>query len=206
MTRIRFVVPLVALALSACSSQMVQVPPRLGLGPYGRIGLVTFETGTARAGLDSYATQRFAEEVLAAQPGIEILELGDGDSLLALARETDFGPAFAKQVGDAHGVPAVFVGRLEVTNLKPGGVVESLRNMDVGAEVSAELQVKLLSTQSGGTLWRGSSSGTEKVGGITVVSGRPSVTARDPQDAYGDMVRTLVAQATYDLRPSWRKQ
>jgi hypothetical protein len=206
MTRSRRVLVLAAFVLSACSSRMVEVPPRVGLSPYGRVGLVTFETATARNGLGHYATQRFLEEVLTAQPGIEILEIGDGDSLLAAAGEADFGPAFARKVGEAHGVPAVFVGRLEVTSLRPGGTLESLRNLDVGAEVSAELQARLLSTQSGGTLWRGSAAATEKVGGITVVSGRPSIAARDPNDAYGAMVHRLVNDATWDLKPSWRRE
>jgi hypothetical protein len=61
------------LALSACASKYAQVPPRLDLQRYGRIALVTFVADQESQAMGSLATQRFAEALLASQPGVEIL-------------------------------------------------------------------------------------------------------------------------------------
>src|SRR2546428_300208 len=74
------------------------------------------------------------------------------------------------------------------------------------ATVSAELSVELLSTKSGGTLWRSSAAATEKVGGLALVDGEPVFSAKDPNDAYGQLVNRLVYAVTYDLRSTWVKQ
>ncbi|MGH7672496.1 MAG: hypothetical protein ACREMC_06320, partial [Gemmatimonadales bacterium] len=66
----------------ACASKRVLVPPRMDLRPYGKLGLVTFSVENAKGTLHQFATERFAENVLAAQPGIEILELGNIDTLM----------------------------------------------------------------------------------------------------------------------------
>ena len=59
----------------ACASKRVLVPARVDLHPYGRIGLVTFTVENAKGNLHQFATERFAENVLSAQPGIEILPI-----------------------------------------------------------------------------------------------------------------------------------
>src|SRR5881409_4195978 len=71
-----------ALLVSGCGGHKVLVPPRLDLRPYAKLGLVTFTVENATGSLHQYATERFAEEVLAAWPGIEVLELGSVDTLL----------------------------------------------------------------------------------------------------------------------------
>jgi len=45
---------------------------RLDLQPYGRLGLVTFTVENAKGSLHEFATERFAEDMLAAQPGTEV--------------------------------------------------------------------------------------------------------------------------------------
>ncbi len=68
-----------AVALAACSSQLARVPPRLDLGTWDRVALVTFSTDQSKDDLGRMATQKFAEEVLASQTGFELLELGPAD-------------------------------------------------------------------------------------------------------------------------------
>ena len=46
------------LALSACGSHYAQVPARLDLEPYGRVGLVTFSTEQADKQWSTLATHR----------------------------------------------------------------------------------------------------------------------------------------------------
>jgi len=78
------VVLLLLTAFAACGGKRVLVPPRLDLMPYGRVALVIFTVENAKGSLHEFATQRFAEEVLAAQSGLpdddlyETLNMGVG--------------------------------------------------------------------------------------------------------------------------------
>jgi hypothetical protein len=184
----------------------VEVKPRLDLQPIGSVGLVTFNTVGARPSLGERATRGFAEQVLGAQSGIEVLEIDPSDSVIQAAASKGHGPEFAQAVGRARGVAAVFVGQLEVTSAKPEGMIQDVRNMQVGASVNGALSVKLLSTKSGGTMWQSSSSATEKIGGFSLSGGTPSISARDPDDAYAAALGRLVDAVTADMRPTWRKQ
>jgi hypothetical protein len=195
------------LALSACASQMARVPPRLDLATYDRVALVTFSADKSRPSLGQLATQRFADEVLASQSGFELLELGPADSTVARLLAEGDAPAAAQAVGRDKHISAVFFGQLAVTDAKPRGSVSVGGDVNVGATVSGELNVRLLSTSSGGTLWRSSGSASQSVGQVTVIAGRlPSISASDPNAAYANMVDEMVAQVTRDLRPTWVRQ
>jgi hypothetical protein len=182
------------------------VPPRLDLQPYGSVGLVTFTVENAKGNLHDFATQRFAEEVLAGQAGIEVLELGNQDSLVRRVGETAFGPASAQALGERRDIPAVFVGHLKVSNVRPSGGIAGLSVPFVQATVTVDLMVRLVSTRTGGTLWRSSASASQKVGSVAIVGGIPEFSAKDPNDAYGELVNSLVWTVTHDLRPTWRRQ
>ncbi len=190
---------------AGCAGKRVLVPPRLDLQPYGKVGLVTFTVENAKGSLHELATQRFAEEVLAGQSGIELLEVGNTDSLVKRVGETQFGPGSAQALGQERDVPAVFVGHLKVSNVKPSGGI-GIGVPFVQATVSVELLVRLINTKTGGTLWRSSAAASEKVGSVALVGGVPNFSAKNPNDAYGRLVNQLVWSVTYDLRPTWRKQ
>ena len=100
---------------------------------------------------------------------------------------------------------AVFVGALKVSGVKPSGRL-SATGMNVRASVTAELSLRLLSTRSGGTVWRGNSAASGTVGRLAVSRGMPAVAVRDRDAAYGEIVSALVAGASRDLRPSWVRQ
>ena len=185
-------VMLTALAGTACASHRVLLPPQLDLAPYGSVGLVTFTAENAKGALGDLATRRFAEHMLAAQRGIEAQEFPASDSAAAL--------------GGARGVPVVFLGHLKVSQVKPSGSLLGLTAAHVAATVSAELSVELRSTKTGGTLWRSSSTATERVGELSFAGGVPEFSARDPNDAYGQLVNRLVYAVTWDLRSTWVKQ
>lgn len=194
-----------ALALSACSSKYAAVPARLDLAPYGRIAIVAFSTEQSNSGMSTLATQRFAEALLKSQSGVELLELDGADgSLKSFAADAD-AAAMALALGREKNVPAVFVGHLKVSGVKPRGSL-SVSGMNVRAAVSAELTVRLLSTKSGGTVWRSSSAANGTVGRIGLSGGLPSIAMRDKEEAYGEVVGQLVANVTRDLRPTWVKQ
>ncbi len=195
-----------AVALAACSSQMARVPPRLDMGNYDRVALVTFSADQSN-GLGQMATQRFAEEVLAAQTGFELLELGPADSSVARLLADGDAPGAAQELGRAKHIPAVFFGQIAVTNAKPRGSVSGGGDVNIGATVSGELNVRLISTSTGGTLWRSSGSASQSVGQINVSAGRlPSISGKDPNAAYAQMVDQMVTQVTRDFRPTWVRQ
>jgi hypothetical protein len=193
-------------AVSACASKYARVPARLDLAPYGRVALVTFSADQPNMNLSSMATQRFAEALLASQSGFELLELDAADSALRNMAAVGDGTALAQALGRDKNVPAVFVGQLRMSQVKPRGHLDA-SGVNVKAGVSAELTVRLLSTSTGGTVWRSSSVASGTVGRMALNPTRlPSIAVRDKDEAYSEVVSQLVADITRDLRPTWVKQ
>jgi hypothetical protein len=197
------VATILLLSLAACGGTKVLVPPRLDLMPYGRVALVTFTVDNAKGTLHEFATQRFLEEMLAAQT-VEVLELGEMTWLLDETGRTRYGPTEARFIGEDQGVPLVFVGHLVVSNVKPSASISGIPR--VGADVDLSIAVRLLSTESGATVWSRSAEGTAMVGEIAFDGGIPSFGGRDPKDAYGDLVDPLIYEITRDLRPTYQRQ
>jgi hypothetical protein len=197
---------LLLLLVPACGGNKVLVPPRLDLRPYGKIGLVTFTVENAKGSLNQYATERFAEEVLSAQRGIELLELGPADTVLQRVGEKELGIAGAQALGQAHNVGAVFAGHLKVTNPRASGGLAGLVTPHLEATIRVDLTVRLLSAQSGGTLWRNSAWATQRVGQVSLVGGELDFAAKDPKEAYGQLVNTLVGLVTRDMWSTWEKR
>jgi len=200
------VLALIAVAGLACAAKRVLVPARMDLHPYGKIGLVVFSVENAKGNLHQFATERFAENVLEAQPGIEILELGNIDTLMDRVGEREVGPLTAQELGRQRGVAAVFAGHLKVTNPTASGGIAGLMTPHLEATVRTDLSVRLLSTQSGGTVWRSSAWATQRVGGVSIVGGQINFGASDPKTAYGPMVNTIVNIVTQDMWSTWQKQ
>ena len=194
-----------SLILAACSSKYSQVPARLDLTPYGRVALVTFVAEQPNDPMSALATQRFAEALLASQSGVELLELGSADSTLRTMPVNVDGAALAQTLGKQRNVPAVFVGTLKVSKVKPKGHI-GVSGVNVRAGVSAELTVRLLSTSTGGTVWRSSSVASGTVGRLNISGQLPSIALRDKEEAFGEVVQQLIAEVTRDLRPTWIKQ
>ncbi|SRR6266568_870587 len=190
----------------ACAAKRVLVPARMDLHPYGKIGLVTFSVENAKGNLHEFATERFSENVLSAQPGIEILELGNVDTMMQRLGERELGPLTAQELGRQHGVAAVFAGHLKVTNPSATGGLGGLLTPHLEATIRTDLTVRLLSTQSGGTVWRSSAWATQRVGGVSIVAGQLNFAARDPKTAYGPMVNTIVNIVTQDMWSTWQRQ
>jgi len=188
--------------LGGCGgARYVWVAPRLDLQPLTPVGLVTFTIENAQGELNQLATRRFAEAAFAGQEGIEILELGEEEAVLANVGEPEMGPRAAQRIGTENEVPAVFVGHIIVSNVKPSGALPTLSAPQLKATVSVELTVRLLSTKTGATIWTRSARATDTVGEVGLVNGHPYFGAKDPNDAYGQLVEELVGQVTDDLRP-----
>jgi hypothetical protein len=195
------------LVFSACGAHYAQVPARLNLHPYGRVALVSFYTDQSNHDLSTMATQQFAEALLSSQPGIQLLEVGQsGASSRDLTASAD-SAAIARALGPVGGkAPAVFVGRLTLSGVKTRAGLAGTSGVNVSADVRAELTVRLVTTDGAATVWRSSAAGTRNVGHVELSRRLPSIAGRDPKDAYGEMVRDLVADVTRDLRPTLVRQ
>ena len=99
----------------------------------------------------------------------------------------------------------MFLGTLTLTDPHRSGHV-SMSSVSVRETVSAELSVKLVSTSTGGTMWRSSARTDGTLGRASLAGLRPSVSIRDKDEAYGEVVDRLVATVTQDLRPTWVKE
>ena len=185
---------------------MITVPPRMDLHPYGKIGLVSFTVENAKGNMHQFATERFAENVLSAQPGIEVLELGNIDTMMQRLGERELGPLTAQEIGKQRGVSAVFAGHLKITNPTASGGIAGLVTPHLEATIRTDLTVRLLSASSGGTVWRSSAWATQKVGGLSIVGGQLNFGARDPKTAYGPMVNTIVNIVTRDMWSTTQRQ
>lgn len=190
----------------ACAAKRVLVPARMDLHPYGKLGLVTFTVENAKGSLHQFATERFAENVLAAQPGIEILELGNVDTMLQRLGDRELGITAAQELGRRYGVAGVFAGHLKITNPAASGGIAGILTPHLEATIRTDLTVRLLTAQSGGTVWRSSAWATQKVGGISIEGGQVVFGARDPKTAYGPLVNTIVNIVTRDMWSTWQKQ
>ena len=202
----RKVAVLVLIILGACARPRVLVPPRLDLRPHAPLGLVTFTVENAKGSLHQLATERFSEYILEAQPGVEILEIGSVDTLLTRVGERELGITAAQEIGKQRNVPAVFAGHLKITNPRASGGLGNLVTPHLEATVRIDLTVRLLSTRTGGTLWRSSAWATEKVGQVRIVNGELDFAARDPKEAYGRMVNRLIELVTQDMWSTWQRQ
>jgi hypothetical protein len=193
--------------LSGCASHLAQVPPRIDLARYEPVGLVAFSADPAKTTLGQQATQQFADALLASQSGFELLELGPADSAVARLLAQGDAPAAAQEIGRQKQLTAVFFGQLITAGPTPSGHVSDGGSLSVTGTVSAELNVRLLSASTGGTLWRSSGTASQSVGNVSMSGGRlPSISAADPNAAYSKLVNDLVGQVTTDFRPTWVKQ
>lgn len=190
-----------AVTVSACGGKRVLVPPRLDLFRWGQVGLVTVTAENARGSLDQVTTERFAEYILSAQPGIEVLELGPVRDVVGSGDATSIDPRAARTLGERYGVPVVFVGHLVASDVRPD--IDLIGRPNLGAEVRLDLSMRLVSTRSGGTLWRASSWARQTFAELGVVDGEPYFSAEDPDEAYGDLVDPLVYEVTHDFRPAY---
>jgi hypothetical protein len=124
------------------------------------------------------------------------------EDVLAETGRERFDPRAAQALGREYEIPAVFVGRIKASPVRPRASIS--RFPSVEAVINVELTVRMLSTESGATLWSNSAQATESVGGLGLAGRDIVFSAEDPEEAYGDLVALLVNDITADFRPSYR--
>jgi hypothetical protein len=190
-------------ALAGCATKVL-VPPRVELALYDKIGMIEFSSN-AKGTLRRYASDKLLQSIQHAQPGVRILELGSEDQVLRWLHRDEIDFEAIQKIGERHGVDAVLIGRLDVTEVKPQiQVSQFLTSMSAQADVEATLSARLFETDSGATVWSRSARGREPVAHVKLLSDGPAhFGASDPEQAYGKLVHALVQRVTSDFRPRW---
>jgi hypothetical protein len=179
----------------------VAVPPRVDLHAYPLVGLVTFNSN--KTSLDQLSTQRFLQAVQAAQPGSRVLELGTEQQVLASVQAASWTPATLAAVKKAHNVDVIVLGRLDVQQQKPNFQLSSIMKMQqvsAQVDVNANLNCRLLETNTGATTWADGATLTANLAHADVSKTNGHIGARDAETLYGRMVDDLVYQVTDAFR------
>ena len=188
--------------ISSCSPK-VMVPPRVDLSQYDSVGLISF-TSNAKGSLHEYATQQFLASITHSQMEASIIELGDLDTILDSVNHESLNPKAVQAIGEKYDVNAVITGNLDVSAIKPKVNIFALIGMK--ANVNATLVTKLYETNRGATIWTASGEDEKTVAEVSVFRGGGFFfDARDPEEAYGDLVKSLIKKVTRDLRVSYQR-
>jgi hypothetical protein len=179
----------------------VAVAPRVDLHSYPMVGLVTFSSN-AKGELDRLSTQKFLEQVQAAQPGTRVIELGTEADVLGSVGRRSWDATTLRSVKETHGVDVVVIGRLDVKQSKPNVSLSTIvKSLSVSKDVDAALSARLLETSTGATMWASGAQCTANVANASFNNrGEGNFGATDPEGAYGKMLDGLVCRITEDFR------
>ena len=102
----------------------------------------------------------------------------------------------------------MFEGTLTVSKVHPTVALSAFfKSGQVNANVNAVLEVRMIETETGASIWSRSAATTRTLGQVSVFGGKEFVfDAADPEAAYGDLVDDLVNQVAQDLQGSWQLQ
>lgn len=192
----------VAVALLFTGCARVYVQPAIDLKPHEVIGLIEFSSDS-KGELSKFVTQKFIESVTEDQSEIRIVELGDEAAVLAAVNETRLGPDAFKAIAEKYDVNTVFTGSLNVSEVNPSCAFGP-GYASVEGKVNARLAAKLVETATGATVWSNSARDERTVAGVEEFGSNFSFNAEDPEEAYGDLARTLCRRITHDFRGTWR--
>jgi hypothetical protein len=197
---------LVTFGCAGTKHETVVVPPRIDLTQLETLGVIDFST-TSKGKLGPLTTQRFTDLARRDQGLVRIIEFGSESEALSSIGESDVSAETLKALGRKHGVRTIITGKLIVSDVKPDIHIDSWTSGSLSGKVNATLAVELIETDTGASIWSTSARSTRSVGDIRVFKGGIfSFDADDPEKAYGELVDSLVAQATRDFRVSYEQR
>jgi len=184
--------------------QTYSVPPRFDLKQQEMIGVVEF-TCSNEGKLGPLATRRFTDWARRDQGLVRIVDLGSRKQAMKSVGRDKWDVETWKALGKERGVKTLLIGELKISDIRPDiRVLASLGAGHVSAQVDSTLDVQIIETATGASIWSSSAGGTRSVGHVSMFSGRHfAFDADDPDRAYGDMVDALVEQTTRDFRVTW---
>jgi hypothetical protein len=139
---------------------------------------------------------------------VRIVEVRPGTEVARSGAPTRWTPETYRALGRENGVQTILTGQLKVSSVRPSIQVSALlRSGHVSAQVDATLEVQMIETATGASIWNGSGSATRTLGNVGVFGGKEfAFDADDPERAYGDLVDALVEQVTRDFRATWERR
>jgi hypothetical protein len=206
-------VVLLSIATLSCAGrpsrtyQTVRIPPRVDLKQHEMIGIIEFDSESSGA-LGALASRRFTESARRDQGLVRMIGIGPKRDALRTVGRDRLDVESYKVLGREHGVQTLLVGELTVSDVKPNVKIgAALRSGTLSAQVNATLAVELIETSTGASLWSRTAQATRSVGHVSVLGGKDLVfDADDPEQAYGTLVDSLVAQLTGDFHVSWERR
>lgn len=190
-----------------CGGTKVMVPPRIDLQQHEVLAVIEF--GSSREGeLGPLATARFVEAIRADQGLVRIVDLGTESEALRAVGARRLDRAAYQALGQAHDVNTIFTGELIISDIRPAIRISSdLGNMGVAADVDATLNVEMVETASGASIWSRSASVTKRVGEVSLLGSRDVVfDADNPERAYGELIDALVVAVSGEFRATWERR
>ena len=162
------------------------------------------ESEEAEGQLDVLATQRFLQEITYSQRGVQIVEIGSLDEVLSEIEETKLDQKATTSIGKHFGVSAYFYGSIQVSDVKPKvDVIGLVQGGQVQAVFDMTLTVRMISTETGATLWTDS---IFKKGNLAYISmtrgGIPYFDVKRKNDEMNKMIDDIIQELTRDFRPS----
>ena len=209
MKKIVFVFASIVLIVSvvACGRK-VMVPPRIDLTEHEIIGIIQFESDS-KGELAPLTTRKFTEAIRRDQEMIRIIDLGTEAEVLKEIGHDRLNKAAFQEIGGKYDVATVVAGELLVSDVRPDISIALIftAGMSVSAEVDATLDVQMVETETGASLWSTSVTKTEEIANVNIWEGGVFVFgAEDPERAYGKLVHALVEDASQDFRVTWRRE
>lgn len=194
------------LLLAGCASRQPAeyVPPRLDLSVYGTLGIVDFHASGAEE-VGTAATREFLAAVHAAQPGTPVLELGDAATALPGVRPGKLPASAIRELAERERADAIWVGEIREGEDSPRFALDPEYGIaSASAQRKAKLEVRLVDGVSGATVWSASSERTIPVMAVNgTLRGLSGLHTKSAQEARAILVRDLVNDVTYDMRPRW---
>jgi hypothetical protein len=197
----RFIGFVLCLLVCGCGTKEIEYHPNLDLTPYERVGVVSFLLKNVKGSIGKLATQYFIESISKTQGEIEILALGDLDTVLEAVNRQALDAATIKAIGEQFKVPAVLVGTISASNFMEIAEIDDGSGGGHIAELKVVCTAKLFSTETGEKLWQRSSSRDRTFGrggtaSIGIKDGMPYFVEKNAERLYGELIRDLVGGVT----------
>jgi hypothetical protein len=190
------------LVLLAVFSAGCLMSPRINLQRLGRIGFLGFDSRT-KGNVAAYADQVLLEVLLRAQPGARIVEIGPIDRVLSESGFAYPRPEVLEEIGRRHNLDVILAGTLDLSKVRPrvdlGGLL--FGSIQASVDVDAIMSLRLTDIHDGTVFWTDSARVRMDLANLNVLkSGEVLFDARDPERAYGRLIRELILRTTRDLR------
>jgi hypothetical protein len=193
--------------LVSCASHYVIVPPVMDLMTVEPVGLILFSVENAKGELDQMATQAFLQEATGYQK-VPVLEIGKLEDVLGKLGLKALDQDAARAIGERYKLKSFFFGDVKVSRVKRqvdvGGVLQG--NLRIRASLDISVTGRLISTETGATLWTSSSNENGTLALMSLGEDLvPYFGVRDQDEATRTLLHELMFDLTWDFRPTKRR-